>query len=83
MITSLQVEVLGEDHETESCGRLRFNDTRGSVFVVEKDKEIQEWREQKMNQALPGFSGGKLRGTSKAKKAGKRMMKRRRTKKGK
>ena len=47
MITSLQVEVLGEDHETESCGRLRINNTQGSVFVVQKDKEIQEWREQK------------------------------------
>ena len=46
MITSLQVEVLGEDHETESCGRLLINNTQGSVFVVEKDKEIQDQERQ-------------------------------------
>ena len=27
---------------------------------VERDKEFQVWRKQKMPKALPGFSGGKL-----------------------
>ena len=33
-------------------------------FVVEKDKEVQEWDEQKMPKALPGYSGGRLPGRS-------------------
>ena len=37
-------------------------------FVLERDKKIQEWREQKMPGPLPGFSGGKLPGRSKAEK---------------
>ena len=37
-------------------------------FVEERDQEIQEWREQKMPEALTGFSGGKLPGRSKAEK---------------
>ena len=36
-----------------------------SFFVVERDKEIQEWREQTMPKAPPGFSGGKLPGRCK------------------
>ena len=35
-------------------------------FVVEREKEFQEWREQQMPEALPGFSGGRLPGRSKA-----------------
>ena len=35
------------------------------TFLVERDKEFQVWREQKMSRALPGFSGGKLPGRSK------------------
>ena len=35
------------------------------TFLVERDKEFQVWREQKMPKALPGFSGGKLPGRSK------------------
>ena len=35
-------------------------------FVVERDKEVQEWREQKMPKALPGYNGGKLPGRSTA-----------------
>ena len=27
-------------------------------FVVERDKEVQEWNEQKMPKAPPGHSGG-------------------------
>ena len=38
------------------------------IFVVERDKEIQEWRGQKMPKAVPGFSGEKLSGSSKAEK---------------
>ena len=37
-------------------------------FMAEKDREIQEWREQQMPKALSGFSGGKLPGRSKAEK---------------
>ena len=29
-------------------------------FVVEKDKEVQEWNEQKLPKVLPGFNGGRL-----------------------
>ena len=29
-------------------------------FVVERDKEVQEWNEQKMLNALLGYSGGRL-----------------------
>ena len=35
-------------------------------FVVERDKEVQEWKEQKMPEALPGFSVGKVPGRSTA-----------------
>ena len=35
------------------------------TFLVERDKEFQMWRGQKMPKALPGFSGGKLPGRSK------------------
>ena len=37
-------------------------------FVVDREKEVQEWRERKMPKALPGFSGGKRPGRSKAEK---------------
>ena len=33
-------------------------------FLVERDKEVQVWNEQKMPKALPGYSGGKLPGRS-------------------
>ena len=33
-------------------------------FVVEREKEIQEWNEQKLPKALPGYSGGRLPGRS-------------------
>ena len=32
--------------------------------VVERDKEVQEWNEQKVAKALPGYSAGKLPGSS-------------------
>ena len=35
-------------------------------LVVERGKEIQEWQEPKIVQALPSFSGGKLPGRSTA-----------------
>ena len=38
------------------------------IFLVERDKEFQVWRVQKVPKALPGFSGGKLPGTSKVAK---------------
>ena len=31
-------------------------------FVVERGKERQEWNEQKLPKALPGYSGGRLPG---------------------
>ena len=34
------------------------------TFRVERDKEFQVWREQKMPNAPPGFSGGELLGRS-------------------
>ena len=33
-------------------------------FVVERDKEVQEWNEQKLPGALPDYSGGRLPGRS-------------------
>ena len=33
-------------------------------FVVEREKEVQEWNEQKMPKVLPGNSGGRLPGRS-------------------
>ena len=41
---------------------------KASLFVAERDKEIQEWREQQILEASPGFSGGRLPGRSKAEK---------------
>ena len=37
---------------------------RAVSFVVEREKEVQEWNEQKMLKALPGFIGGRLPGRS-------------------
>ena len=34
------------------------------TFVVERGKERQEWNEQKLPNALPGYSGGRLPGRS-------------------
>ena len=31
-----------------------------AVSFVERDKEVQEWKEQEKPEAPPGFSGGKL-----------------------
>ena len=33
-------------------------------FVVERGKEKQEWNEQKLPKVLPGYSGGRLPGSS-------------------
>ena len=41
---------------------------KAASSVVERDKEIQEWSQQKMPKARPGFSGGKLPGRSKGEK---------------
>ena len=38
---------------------------QATTFVVERDKEIQELREQHMPKHVPGFSGAKLPGRSK------------------
>ena len=32
------------------------------TFVVERRKERQKWREQRMLKVLPGYSGGRLQG---------------------
>ena len=40
------------------------------TFLEERDKELQEVRELKMPKALPGYSGGKLSGRSKAEGGG-------------
>ena len=34
------------------------------TFVVERGKVKQEWNEQKLSKALPGYSGGRLPGRS-------------------
>ena len=34
------------------------------AFVCQREKEIQEWNEQKLSEVLPGFSGGGLPGRS-------------------
>ena len=36
------------------------------TFLAERDDEFQVWRDQKMPEALPGFSGGRVPGRSKA-----------------
>ena len=33
-------------------------------FVVKREKEMQEWNEQKLPKVFPGFSGGRLSGRS-------------------
>ena len=33
-------------------------------FVFKREKEIQEWNEQKLPKVLPGYSGGRLPGRS-------------------
>ena len=33
-------------------------------FLMEREKEMQEWNEQKLPKALPGYSGGRLPGRS-------------------
>ena len=38
-------------------------------FVVEREKEMQEWNEQKLPKGLPGSSGGRLPGRSIKEKA--------------
>ena len=40
------------------------------TFVVEREKERQEWSEQKLPKALPGYSGGRLPGRSTEEKGG-------------
>ena len=37
---------------------------KAAPFVVERDKEEQEWNEQRMQKVLPGYSGGRLPGRS-------------------
>ena len=37
-------------------------------FVVERDKEVQEWNEQKLPGALPDYSGERLPRRSKRKR---------------
>ena len=37
---------------------------KAESFVVEREKEVQEWNEQKMPKVLPGHSGGRLPGRS-------------------
>ena len=32
--------------------------------MVEREKEVQEWNEQKLPKELPGYSGGRLLGRS-------------------
>ena len=48
-------------------------------FVVERDKEIQEWNEQKLPKVLPGYSGRKVA----RKKALKKQVEKKRRKKWK
>ena len=33
-------------------------------FVVRREKEMQEWSEQKLPKVLPGYNGGRLPGWS-------------------
>ena len=49
---------------------------KAASFVVEREKEMQEWNEQKMPKALPGYSGGKLPGRSKKKRKRRRRARR-------
>ena len=52
-------------------------------FVVQRDKEVQEWNEQKMLKALLGHSGGRLPVRSTIEKAEKKRKKRRIAQRGK
>ena len=38
--------------------------TKQCPFLVEREKEIQEWNEQKLPKVPPGYSGGRLPGRS-------------------
>ena len=55
----------GKNLTDEGGGRLRVERPHKAVsFVVERDKEIQEWNEQKLPKVLLGYSEGRLPGIS-------------------
>ena len=72
MIMSSPVAAFRRRSENRSGGWIPH---KAVSSVVDRDKEVQVWREQRMPKQLPGFSGGKLPGRSKEEK-GKRKRKR-------
>ena len=69
MITSLLVEVTGESYESGSCEDFVSRPHKAVFFIVERKEVMQEWREQNILKALPGFSREKLPERSKAEKS--------------
>ena len=65
MTKSLRVNVLkGKSQKMEVVKDFGSRPHKAVSFVIERDKEVQEWIEQKMPKALLGFSGPRLPGRS-------------------
>ena len=62
MILSLRVTVRGKSSQMEVVEDFESRPHKAVSFLVESEKEMQEWNEQKMPTALPGYSGGRLPG---------------------
>ena len=67
MIASSPVKVCGEKNKNvEVDADFKSRPHKAVTLLVERDQEILELCELKMPQALPGYSGEKLPGRSKA-----------------
>ena len=60
----------GEIKNTEVVDDFESRPHKAVSFIVERDKEVQVWSQQKMPEAPPGFSGGTLPGRSKGEEGG-------------
>ena len=70
MILSLRVTVRGKSSPMEVVEDFESRPHKAVSFLVESEKEMQEWNEQKLPTALPGYSGGRLPGRSTKEKGG-------------
>ena len=58
----MQLKKAQKENELRRC--LRHYRTKQFSFIVERQKEMQEWNEQKMPKTLSGYSGSRLPGSS-------------------
>ena len=59
MTMSLRVATSGKISQMKVVENFESRPHKTVSFVVERDNDIQEWSEQKMPKALPGYSGGR------------------------